>query len=267
MIYWFIFFAVLFFAIIFYQKFGGRAKNQLRVLMYHKVSANGMMDEMTVESAMLEKQFCYIKEQGYSPVLLSQVIEFAVNNKPLPPNPILITFDDGYLDNHTNLYPLQQRHAIPVAIFLVPSLIKKMGDNASYPTGEYLTFHNIASMDNALVEFGLHSYDHKNYARLSVAELQEDIERSKDLLTKMGVAFQPCLAYPFGAYCKGNPFKQIPFFKVLARNKIVLAFRIGNRLNSLPFKNPLLIQRLNIKGNLSFEQFTALLKNGKRMFS
>ena len=114
-------------------------------------------------------------------------------------------------------------------------------------------------MDKQLVEFGLHSYDHKSYKALSAEEIDRDIVKSKAMLITLNIPFQPCLAFPYGAYPKRNPVKLRKMFKTLTDNKIALAFRIGNRLNNVPLKNPLLVQRLDIRGDESFEKFVTLL--------
>jgi hypothetical protein len=91
----------------------------------------------------------------------------------------------------------------------------------------------------------------------------EIILRSRKLLQILNIPFQPCLAFPYGAYPKWSLIRRWDFFNTLAVNRIELAFRIGNRLNRLPLYNPLLIQRLDIRGDEPFQRFVHLVKNGK----
>ncbi|MFN8373163.1 MAG: polysaccharide deacetylase family protein [Anaerolineae bacterium] len=46
---------------------------------------------------------------------------YLFNNKPLPERPLLITFDDGYLDNYQNAYPILKKRRVSAVIFLVSS--------------------------------------------------------------------------------------------------------------------------------------------------
>lgn len=41
-----------------------------------------------------------------------------IEGRPLRRSSILLTFDDGYLDNYTEAYPLLQRHSVPATFFL-----------------------------------------------------------------------------------------------------------------------------------------------------
>ena len=228
--------------------------NCLRVLMYHKVSADGNCDYLTIRAADLELQFHYLQQEGYNAVLLSDVVKYVRKAKPLPPKPVLITFDDGYRDNYTLMYPLLKKYWLKAGIFLVPTFLQE---------DEYLQLADIEAMDRNLVEYGLHSFDHKSYKTLTRAALEQDILRTKEMLKILNIPFQPCLAFPYGAYPKWSLVRRRIFFNTLAENDIELAFRIGNRLNRLPLRSPLLIQRLDIRGNEPFQRFVHLVKYGK----
>ena len=232
-------------------------RNQLRVLLYHKVSDNGHYDFLTVTGSNLEEQFQFLKQQGYTSILLSDLVKHVRQGAPLPEKPVLITFDDGYRDNYTVMYPLLLKYELKANIFLVPTFLQQ---------DTYLQVSDLLAMDPAVVEYGLHSYDHKNYKRLSRAEIEQDIIKSRELLTKLNIPFQECLAYPYGAFPKRNPFKLIAFFRTLAAKQIALAFRIGNRLNPLPLYHPLLIQRLDIRGEDSIQKFEQKVRRGKKLF-
>jgi peptidoglycan/xylan/chitin deacetylase (PgdA/CDA1 family) len=237
----------------------------LRVLMYHKVSANGVKDFLTVSSDDLRIQFSYLQQNGYHSILLSDLVAYLQNKQELPTKPVLITFDDGYRDNWTVMYPLLKEYEMKATIFLVASFINKDGKNSSEDGNEYLHIEDIHAMDPGFVEFGLHSYDHKSYKELTCEEMNKDIIKAKALLRSLNIDFQPCHAFTFGAYPKRNSLGKKKFFETLQLNDIMLAFRIGNRLNPLPLRNPLLVQRLDIRGDTSFEKFASLLQKGKKI--
>lgn len=218
----------------------------LTVLMYHKVAADHTKDFLTVSCNDLEEQFSYLRQEGYTSILLSDLVAFVQQQKPLPERPVLLTFDDGYQDNYEVMYPLLLKYDLKAAIFLVPSFLNREG---------YLSKAALQAMDPRHVEFGLHSFDHKSYKKLSLEELAEDIVLTKNALYTQGIVFQPCLAYPYGAYPKRNIFKRRRFLEVLQHRGIAVAFRIGNRLNPLPLSQPLIVQRLDVRGDESLEKF------------
>ncbi len=90
------------------------------VLMYHHVSpVEGMI---TVSSANFEHQLQWLRSHGYHSLTCD---EFAghLAGRPVPERSILITFDDGYLDNWVYAYPLMKRYGFHGVIFLVTSWI------------------------------------------------------------------------------------------------------------------------------------------------
>ena len=263
MIYWYMFTGLSFVALILIRSYLVDKRPSLRVLMYHKISNNGNSDGLTVTLAHLEQQFQILLKEGYTPILLSDMVNYIQTGRPLPVKPVLITFDDGYRDNYTIMYPLLKKYGMKASIFLVPSFLQYTALETNEHAGDYLHVNDIHNMNAHLVEYGLHSYDHKSYKALSSDEVDVDIAKSKDMLHAMGIDFQPCLAFPYGAFPKKNPIKLKRLNETLLANSIVLAFRIGNRLNALPLRNPLLVQRLDIRGDDSIEKFRRLLKRGK----
>ncbi len=113
-----------------------------------------------------------------------------------------------------------------------------------------------------LIELGHHSYFHKKYSTLTSEEIQDDFDKSFELITQNNLKVYPALAYPYGDFPKkGN--QKIEFFQLLEKNNIKMAFRIGNRVNNFPFKNNFEIQRIDIKGQDTLFNFKWKLKLGK----
>jgi hypothetical protein len=54
--------------------------------------------------------------------------------------------------------------------------------------------------------------------------------------------------------------------QVLKEKDLRLAFRIGNRINRLPVKEPFVVQRIDIRGDETFRRFQRKLKWGGKIF-
>ena len=234
---------------------------KLPVLMYHKVTENGAPDPLTVTVQDIEKQFIHLKRHNYSAIFLSELIESVNNYIPLPAKPVLLTFDDGYKDNFTALYPLLKKYNYRANIFLVSEFV-----NTVNALGEYLTTKDISNMDTNHVQYGLHTVNHKNYTNISIDEIDNDIKNCKQQLSDLDVSYQPCLAYTFGSYPKNDIRKRNALFALLKKHSIQLAFKIGNKINRLPLNNKYLIDRIDVRGNESFLKFKLGLRFGKKIF-
>ena len=77
--------------------------------------------------------------EGYTVIPLIHLIAYFMQGDPLPPNPVVLTFDDGYRDNYENAFPLLQARNIPATFFLVMEFI-----NRERP--EYLTWAMVDEM-------------------------------------------------------------------------------------------------------------------------
>lgn len=234
----------------------------LRVLMYHSVSGNGHRDALTVDREQLESHFQYLHSEGYTTILLSELIAYCDHEQPLPKNPVLITFDDGFRDNYEIAYTLAKNYGVKINFFLVPAFIRK-GEYRDIPC---LRAEDIQKLDPRVVEIGLHSYDHQSYADLFPSRIEKDIDKCMLELKEMGIRFQPCLAYPYGAYPRRKGYDRTRLFEILEEKGIRLAFRIGNRINPLPVRNKFLIQRLDIRGDEPLSTFKLSLAFGRKLF-
>src|SRR5436305_12728994 len=79
-------------------------------------------------------------ELDYTVVSLDDVIAHYLERKPLPPRAVLITFDDGYLDNLENAVPILRRHGYPAVLF-VP--LGYLNERRPLPHDEHLAARGI----------------------------------------------------------------------------------------------------------------------------
>ena len=235
-------------------------KNGLRVLMYHKTIDTGHPDVLTVTRRQLEEQFQFLLQEGYNCVSIQEVINHISTGAPLKTNPLMLTFDDGYKNNFTVLYPLLQQYNLKAVIFLVPGYIEISEKGIGM---EYLNIKDIRAMNPAIVEFGLHTFDHKSYMILDTKAVEADIIKTINWFDSYKINFLPAMAYTYGEFPKANKAKLTALFNLFKKHSIHAAFNIGNRINSLPLKKKFVIQRIEVRGTDSFGRFAAKVKKGK----
>jgi len=103
-------------------------QHALTVVTYHRVQpshAPAPFDEQVIDATpeSFDSQLGTIA-QHFRTVGIDDLIGF-LDGKPLPPNPILITFDDGYRDNRTHALPLLQKHGLRAVFFVVSKAIEE----------------------------------------------------------------------------------------------------------------------------------------------
>src|SRR3974390_712083 len=74
------------------------SQDALLVLCYHDIvdSVHGLHDRDAVDVSSLVAHFAWLRESGFHPVSLEQVIRAREGGPALPPRPALLTFHDGY---------------------------------------------------------------------------------------------------------------------------------------------------------------------------
>lgn len=236
----------------------------VRVLMYHKIS-DGKTDYLTVNIEQFESHLKHLQSLDYQYITTQNLIDFYSKKIALPSKPILLTFDDGYLNNLTLAYPILKRHNALATIFIPSHFV---GQKTSWDIDAEMTMslENLKQLDPSVFSLALHSHEHINYQNLSLEDIEKDVLQNLDFFTKNNLPFAPALAYPYG----GRP-KNVDVLRgmknVFEKHKIQLAFRIGNRINSFKIKDLYELKRIDIRGTDSFETFKKKVEKGReRLF-
>ena len=158
------------------------------VLMYHAVGDEiwGYSD-LFVSEAGMEEQLQYLQDNGYEPIWFSDLTHIEDYEKP-----VILTFDDGYDDNYTVLYPLLEKYQTKATIFVIGNA---MG-NTHKMTQEQV--YELAA--SGLVSIQSHTYTHGNLSAMDEAALREEMERSNAALAAATGQIPYVLCYPEGKY-------------------------------------------------------------------
>lgn len=95
------------------------------ILMYHYISippedADIYRTDLSVTPDNFRAQMQYLADNGHTPIDFYTLSRAIANLEPLPPKPVILTFDDGYLDNYENAYPILQQFGF-VGTFFIPT--------------------------------------------------------------------------------------------------------------------------------------------------
>lgn len=98
------------------------------VLMYHHVSPHPGL--VTVSPETFRSQMTALSATGYTTPTTDEFLDFLLGRRNLPAKSVLITFDDGYLDNYVHAYPVLRELNLKATIFTVTGWV---GDGPARP--------------------------------------------------------------------------------------------------------------------------------------
>lgn len=237
------------------------------ILMYHSILDNARVGETFVLSTQLfHEDMKYLKQNGYTSIFVSDLVDYVFQSKPLPEKPIIITFDDGYLNNLANALPILEEMDMKAVISVIGTNSeihsKTIDTNLTYA---HLSWDEIKKLlDSGRIQIGNHTYNmHKNGDRKGCrkksgecaqqyqAALRNDIGKLQELL-KNNVGMTPeVFAYPFGA-CSPESVSVLKEFGIKA------ALTCEEKINHITSNDPEKLYRLgrfNRPGGISTETF------------
>ncbi len=158
------------------------------VLMYHAVSDEVWgFQELFVSPSSVEEQLQYLQDNGYQTIWFSDLDHIEDYEKP-----VILTFDDGYDDNYTELFPLLQQYQAKATIFVIGNA---MG-NPHKMTREQV--HELAV--SGLVSIQSHTYSHGNLSAMDEQTLRREMEQANDTLAAVTGQIPYVLCFPEGKY-------------------------------------------------------------------
>jgi peptidoglycan/xylan/chitin deacetylase (PgdA/CDA1 family)/UDP-N-acetylglucosamine:LPS N-acetylglucosamine transferase len=186
--------------------FKKKLPHHIPALMYHKVPDEPQQtkNQIFITKDNLDKHFTFLQKHRFTPLTFKEYNTFRDGQRPLsdfPEKPIFLTFDDAYLDNYTNLFPLLKKYNFKAVIFSLGD--EKHTDNFwDVKLGEKSEpLMNTAQKKEMMeygVEIGGHTLNHPRLTQISVDAAEMEIMQSKLNLEKQLGTEIISFAYPYG---------------------------------------------------------------------
>jgi len=150
------------------------------ILMYHYISkppedADEYRTDLSVTPDQFREQLSYLKDNGYTTIDLYDLSQAIVSQIELPEKPIILTFDDGYLDNYENAFPVLQEFGYEGTFFVVTEFIDKQREG-------YMTWAMVEEMARSGMRMESHSRTHPDLRGISRERLIWEILGSQETL-------------------------------------------------------------------------------------
>lgn len=168
-------------------------------LIYHRVSGDLKL-ELDLPRPLFRRQLEFLAQSG-------QVISYEAAlatlevGQPLPHNQFVLTFDDGYEDFYTGVFPLLRRLELPATLFVTTGFVE---NGTPYPLLRHnlpqvkpVTWPMLAEMaESGLVTIGAHTHTHPVLTGQAEFQVREELTRPLALFQdRLGITVSH-FAYP-----------------------------------------------------------------------
>jgi len=172
------------------------------VLMYHKVPDQNLQSQhrIFVTKNTFKSHLQYFKERGFTTLHFKDLEDYRSGKKDFrdfPKKPLILTFDDGYVDNLTNAAPLLKEFNMKAVIFLLAdhSLESNSWDqDGKEPLQPLMSLEQKKELLKYNYEIGSHGFRHRKITEMNEAEASQELLDSKNVLEK---DFGPISTYAF----------------------------------------------------------------------
>jgi peptidoglycan/xylan/chitin deacetylase (PgdA/CDA1 family) len=220
------------------------------ILMYHYVSvppagADAYRAGLSVSPDDFRKQMDWLKANGYQTISLYHLI-YALNIgwPPLPEHPIVLTFDDGYVDNYQNAFPILKEDGFSGTFFVLTDVTDRAEPG-------YMTWDMLKEMSQAGMNIEVHGREHVEMDNKDHDWLIYHLQGAAQTI-QANLGYQPrFVAYPSGKYDQLtiDTARSIGYWGGLTTNFGV------HQQKGMTFE----LERVRIGGDMTMAQFTAFM--------
>jgi peptidoglycan/xylan/chitin deacetylase (PgdA/CDA1 family) len=165
------------------------------ILMYHRIDP-GTKDQITnnllVPAMNFEEQLSYLRSEGYTTLGFDDMYRAFYAGEALPEKSVILTFDDGYVDNYQYAFPLLKKYNQKATFFVSTSYTDV--------NNRYMTKSQIKEMSEAGMDIESHIVNHADMAIMPPEVLSKELTDSKRTLEKWTNRDIFFIAYPYGSY-------------------------------------------------------------------
>ena len=153
----------------------------------------------------MPKEFRYhltlLERWGFTAITFDDYRLYQSGELNLPKKPVIITFDDGYVDTYEAAFPLLQEFGMKAVVFALGDRTIKANTwdtHSSIPVGPLMNDEQIIELHSAGFEIGSHTMTHAKLPLLSHEHAWDEISRSRMRLEILLNAPVRTFAFPYG---------------------------------------------------------------------
>lgn len=174
--------------------------NTAPILMYHRVDVVSD-NRNTVALEQFRRQLQFLHDNGYTTISMKALYDHLTADTALPAKPVLLTFDDGYEDNHRHVLPLLQAYRMKAIVFPVAQWVGAACGWKKNPAAERLmNWRQLQEWQAAGLEIGAHTFSHGRLSTMTDEQVAYELRKSKAVLEEQLGQPVDFLCYPYGDF-------------------------------------------------------------------
>jgi len=167
------------------------------ILMYHSLSSEAARGfrRFTLHPDLFAAHVAFLRGQGYS------ILSVAGLFQPLPEKPVVLTFDDGFLDFYTTALPILQQHNATASLFIPTAYLdgtSRWLQSLGEGTRPIISRRQLLEIADAGVDCGAHTHSHCHLDTVTAAQGRAELAQSKEILEQIIGRTVTTFAYPYG---------------------------------------------------------------------
>jgi peptidoglycan/xylan/chitin deacetylase (PgdA/CDA1 family) len=173
------------------------------ILLYHQIACVSAAQDpqgLAVTPRQFERQMAYLHSRGYQCLRLEDAVEHMRQGSAVPAKSFVLTFDDGYADLYTTVWPILARFNFTATIFLVAERIGACSDwegQRDAMAAPLLSWPHIHELARAGLSFGAHTLTHPRLTRIADQHAKSEIQHSRRLLEERLGHTIDLFSYPY----------------------------------------------------------------------
>ncbi|MEV1050617.1 polysaccharide deacetylase family protein [Streptomyces sp. NPDC049887] len=169
------------------------------ILMYHAIAHRPApaVHGLSVAPDAFAEQMELLGERGFTPVTTAGLGRAWRHGEPLPPRPVLITFDDGYEGVHRHALPVLDGLGFASTLFVSTGWLRGAHEEGGAPD-TMLDWGQVRELAAAGTEIGGHSHTHPQLDQLDDRRLRFESLRCREVIAAEVGEAPVSFAYPYG---------------------------------------------------------------------
>ena len=161
------------------------------ILMYHSVDDHGSKLKLSVPVKEFRAQMKYLRDKKFGIISSVQLADMIKSGKKIPRNTVVVTFDDGYLDNYVNAFPVFKEYKIPATVFVISGSVGKP---------DFVNAAQMKEMSDAGIDIESHSATHPFIEGITEEGFRREAVESKKAIEAITGKPVYTFCFPYGGF-------------------------------------------------------------------